>query len=65
MEHTAQVKISITDVTGKEVAVLCDKTLAAGDQQITRNTSAYSAGVYFCNVNAEGAVVSQKLVKLK
>lgn len=46
------VKISVFDVTGKEVAVLVNETLRAGTYQTDWNANAYSSGVYFYRIQA-------------
>ncbi|MFA7361069.1 MAG: FG-GAP-like repeat-containing protein [Candidatus Kapaibacterium sp.] len=43
----SDVRISVFDVTGKEVAVLVNETLQAGTYQTDWNASAFSSGVYF------------------
>jgi len=63
LQTTSAVKISLLDVLGKEVKIIANQTLAAGEQNFSVNSDeALSKGIYFVNLNVNGAIMSQKLV---
>lgn len=59
------VRISIFDIRGRELQVLLDENIAAGNHEIEWNSSNYSSGVYLCKMQANGIVDSQKLLLVK
>ncbi len=50
----SKVNAFVTDVTGKQVMMICDQTLTPGRQDILFNTAELSAGIYSCVVSMEG-----------
>src|SRR4030095_14964118 len=64
LSQASQVKISIVDLAGREVKEICNKNFAAGTQQVSWNAKGFPAGAYFCKVDVNGKVITQKLVKL-
>ncbi|NOZ60257.1 MAG: DUF3160 domain-containing protein [Calditrichaeota bacterium] len=60
-----QVKITVYDVLGKEVAVLANEKMAAGTHAIDFNASQLSGGLYFCTIQTEAGkeVIKMLLVK--
>jgi hypothetical protein len=65
LEHASNVEISIVDVTGKELQMICSKNLPAGDQQVTWNASGFAAAIYFAKISVNDEVITKKLVKIK
>jgi hypothetical protein len=69
LPREAHVRLSILDLQGREVAVLADGVLPAGDHTATwdghtgRGTA--PAGLYFVRLLAEGRALSQRLVRLQ
>jgi hypothetical protein len=59
------VRISIFDVSGKEVTVLVNEQLQPGTYQTDWNASAYSSGVYFCKIAAEKYTDTKRMVLIK
>jgi hypothetical protein len=65
-----QVRLSITDMMGREVKKLMDQTTAAGRHQVVwdavdENGERAAAGVYICRLQMEDAVEYIKLVLIK
>ena len=64
--NSEQIRISIYDITGKELAVLVDEKLKPGTYETRYDGSGLSSGVYFCRLTAEDkAVQTRKMVMLK
>jgi hypothetical protein len=61
----SQVRISVTDILGREVAIILDETIAPGRHQIPFDASALSSGIYFCRLQTAVGVVSRKVVFAK
>ena len=61
LKNAEQIKISLFDVTGKEVLQITNEEMQKGNQKININTSKLSAGIYICKVQS---VSGEKLVKL-
>jgi photosystem II stability/assembly factor-like uncharacterized protein len=60
-----RVVLKVFDFMGKEVRTLVDAEMAPGEHQITFDASNLPAGVYFCQLHANGKVESKKMVYLK
>ena len=65
MPRSENVKVSVYDLYGREVVVLAEGTVDAGVHQVRFDALGLSAGVYFCRLQAEGAVQTRKLLLLK
>jgi Secretion system C-terminal sorting domain len=63
LANAGDVIVSVLDVAGKVVATTVYSSLNAGDQTISVDASALTAGMYHVNVTSNGATVSQKLIK--
>jgi hypothetical protein len=65
IDTPAQFQLSIYDVSGRQLTVLADDYLEAGQYQHEWNASSYPAGIYFARLeSAKGEIVQiQKLVK--
>lgn len=62
---SGKVKLSVFDVSGREVAVLVNKDLAAGTYKADFNASMLSSGVYFCRINAGDFTDVKKMMLVK
>ncbi len=60
-----QTTLTIFDVTGREVAALIDKSLAAGHHRVNFDGSRLASGVYFYSLKAGEQSVTRKMVLLK
>ena len=57
-----RVSLKIFDITGREIAVLVNGTLDAGEHQIRFNGSQLASGVYFYRLKAAGQTNIQKII---
>ncbi|NVK63566.1 MAG: T9SS type A sorting domain-containing protein [Flavobacteriales bacterium] len=62
LNNTADVNITVTDLSGKVVYTDALGNVAAGTTEVSLNTASLSEGVYMINVAANNAVSTQKLV---
>ncbi len=56
------VRVSLTDMLGKELQVINQGQLSSGTHQFEINTNALSKGIYFVNLAVDGKIITQKLV---
>ncbi len=56
------VRLTVYDLLGREVAVIVNEELRAGEYSRSWNASGISSGVYFCRLTAPGTSLSRKLV---
>lgn len=59
LERPAEVRISLYDVLGREVARLVDTHMGAGTHFASFDASELSSGVYFCRMEAGGYVATR------
>lgn len=62
IEKSMHVKFTITDLSGREVLIPYDETTAAGKFWFDIDCSALSPGTYFYRMNADGSVLTRKMV---
>lgn len=60
--ETGPVRLSIYDITGREVTTLVDGFKADGEYQIKWNAGSQASGIYFCQLRQGGRRTVQKLV---
>jgi hypothetical protein len=65
LPETAQVQLSIFDVTGREVARLVEETMEAGSHQVSWSAGNLSSGVYVMYFRAGNFIQSRSMVLLK
>lgn len=65
LTQAGQVKISIFDVSGKEIRVLSQGFRVSGDQQVTFSGDDLPSGLYLIRLEAESQVLSKKMILLK
>jgi endo-1,4-beta-xylanase len=63
--HASDVRLSVYDAAGREVAVLVDARQSAGLHQVTFNSKAFSSGIYFCRLQMDGQMKTRKMVFMK
>lgn len=65
--RSMHISVSIYDQLGREVAVLLDEEVGAGNKNIDFNAAAYnlSSGIYICKVNSANNILLNKMVLLK
>ncbi len=59
------VKLTLYDVNGREIAVIINKYHSAGNYIETLDMSSYASGVYFYELIAEGVSLTRKLALIK
>jgi hypothetical protein len=65
LPRAAQAEITISDLSGKQVAVLGNENYQAGEHFLTWNPQGLAAGVYRCSITAEGFSSSRKIVVMR
>lgn len=59
------VRLSVFDITGREVTVMANENLRAGEYEATWNASGVSSGVYFYRLTAGDFVQTRKMALIK
>lgn len=62
---TGLVKLSVFDITGREVAVLANGALKPGAYEYTWNAEGFSSGIYFYTLKTKGGVITKKMLLVK
>ncbi len=65
LPHAAHATVSVYDVLGRQVALLENGWLPAGQYRRSFDGSAFASGVYFCILHADGLQLSRKMVLMK
>ncbi|MEB2330626.1 MAG: T9SS type A sorting domain-containing protein, partial [Ignavibacteriaceae bacterium] len=60
-----KVRLSVYDITGKEVSVLTNEVLKPGSYEVGFDASHLSSGVYFYRIEAGEFVSVKRMVLLK
>lgn len=61
----SSVKLSIYDITGREVATLVNQRLSAGEHKYQWNASNFSSGVYFYRISSPGFEITKQMNLIK
>ena len=56
------IKLSVIDLTGREVEILVNENLLPGKYQVNWNATGYSSGVYFYKLITNGFVQTRKMI---
>lgn len=59
------VKISVFDITGREVEVLASENVKPGEYEVKWNAAKYSSGVYFYSIVTDNFVDTKKMILTK
>ena len=59
------VKLSVFDITGREVGVLVNEILSSGTYQSEWNAASYSSGVYFYKLQSESYSETKRMILMK
>ena len=62
---SSEVRLSVCDLLGREVAVLVNERRGAGIHQLTFDASRLSSGLYLYRLQAGDFVATKKLILLK
>ena len=65
LPQSAQTKLTVYDILGREVRTLIDQELIAGYHEINFNASNISGGVYFYRIQASNYTETKKCILLK
>ena len=65
MAHAGNVRVSVVDALGREVAVMHDGRLAAGRHRVALDAADLAAGVYAVRAEASGTVRSTRMVVVR
>ncbi len=60
----SRIRLTLFDVTGRQLSVLTDKTYPAGFHDISFNADAYSSGVYFYRMESDGSLLQARKMML-
>ena len=63
--ESGNVKITVYDLTGREIDVLFDQFVNAGNYEVQFNGESYSSGVYFYSIRTDKFANTKKLVLVK
>lgn len=63
--QASNVKLSVFDVTGKEVAVLADMNMKPGKYEAVWNSASFPSGVYFYKLSTGEHTFSKKMILIK
>ena len=63
LSNDSYIKLEIFDLTGNQVAVLCDKKLQSGAYTFNFNGEYLARGVYCCCLQSDNQVVAKKIIK--
>ena len=65
LPEQAHVRLSVYDMTGRQVATLVNEQVSAGTHQVSFNAMNLSSGVYMYRLQAGGTVLSRQLTLIK
>lgn len=65
LKKDTRVKLSVFDVTGKEVAVLVDGMLESGRHDVNFNASDLPSGIYFYSIVTSDFTANKKMILMK
>jgi len=65
LPYTTQAKLTVYDITGRQVKVLTNEVLSAGEHSVTFRGTNLSSGVYFVRLEAGQQMQTEKMVLLK
>jgi len=65
LPKSVRVKITVSDISGKELEILTDKEYSAGTHEIQFNGSNYSSGIYLYQIKTNNYNAVKKMVLVK
>ena len=65
LSDPAQTKITVHDLVGREISVLVDEFITAGNHQVTFNATGLASGIYVYRLATDKHTISRKLLVLK
>lgn len=61
----SKVRVTIFDLIGREIAILLDQQMNAGEHIVTWNGADFSSGVYFVRLAADNQIITNKMLLMK
>jgi len=65
LQASTRIRMSVIDPAGREVAVLADGIRGAGEHRVLFSGDGLPSGIYFCRLQSNAGVVTQKMVLQK
>jgi enterochelin esterase family protein len=65
LPKTARIVLGLYDVNGRQIRILSEGVLGAGDHHLNLDTTGLASGVYFTRLQTSGQTVCRKLLYLK
>ncbi len=66
LSHQSTVSVNVYNISGERVAVLVEKSIQnAGEHAVTFDGGGLSSGVYICRMEADGEVLTKKMMLVK
>ncbi|MCA0447488.1 MAG: T9SS type A sorting domain-containing protein [Bacteroidetes bacterium] len=65
LTQSGPVKMTVYDISGREIRVLKNEFMAPGNHQVTFQADEFPSGLYLVRLEAEGKVLSKKMMLLK
>lgn len=65
LERSGKVQVKVYDMTGQQIAVVVDEQQSAGTHEVTWNGSVYPGGLYFYQLDVDGAITTGKMILSK
>jgi hypothetical protein len=65
LPRDCNVRLTIYNTRGQQVAVLAEGSLSAGNHSVTWDATGQPSGVYFCRLEGPGINESRKMTLLK
>ena len=65
LQGSSRIRMSVIDPAGREVAVLADGVRGAGEHRVSFSGDGLPSGIYFCRLQSNAGVVTQKMVLQK
>ena len=65
LERTAQVKLTVYDLLGREVATLLNRPMQRGEHHVTFLADDLASGVYFVHMQANNVMLTRKVILMK
>ncbi len=65
LENKGHIKLSVYDISGREIAILINEEQAAGEHSMTFDASPLSSGIYYYQIKAGSEELTRKMILLR
>ncbi|MES2287052.1 MAG: T9SS type A sorting domain-containing protein [Bacteroidota bacterium] len=62
LKNVEQMRISLVDITGKEILIIANEKMNPGNHRLEINSAKLSAGIYICKIQGNSGIQSIKLL---